>query len=61
MRMRIRLLESGVSQEEIDQVDLIITNEIEDAYTFADESEYPDPSEVLTDVYAVDNEKGVAR
>ena len=48
-------------QEEIDQLELMIMDEIEDAYTFAVESEYPDASEVLTDVYAVDNDKGVAR
>ena len=60
-RMKKRLLESGVSQEEIDKLDQAITEEIEEAYTFAVESEYPDASEVLTDGYAVDNEKGVAR
>lgn len=55
------LLEQGVKEEEIVKVEEEITEEIAHAYRFADESEYPDPSEALTDVYSMDNERSVLR
>lgn len=55
------LLSQGVKEEEIVQVENEITQEIADAYKFADESEYPDPSEAFTDVYSMDNERSVLR
>jgi len=55
------MLANGVEQAEIDEINKAIEEEIEDAYKFALESDYPDPSEVLTDVYAMDNERSVAR
>ena len=60
-RMQKRLMESGVSQDEIERMDQMIADEIEAAFEFAMESEYPDVSEAVTDVYAVDNERGVIR
>ncbi|MDT8901655.1 thiamine pyrophosphate-dependent dehydrogenase E1 component subunit alpha [Anaeroselena agilis] len=38
-----------------------IRREIEDAVRFAEESPYPGPAEVVSDVYAADNERSVAR
>jgi pyruvate dehydrogenase E1 component alpha subunit len=55
------LLEQGVKEEEIVKVEEEITQEIAHAYKFADESEYPDPSEAFTDVYSMDNERSVLR
>jgi TPP-dependent pyruvate/acetoin dehydrogenase alpha subunit len=55
------LLETGVSQAEIDTIDREITAEIEAAYTFAINSPYPDVSETVKDVYSSDNERCVAR
>ncbi|MGI6694752.1 MAG: thiamine pyrophosphate-dependent dehydrogenase E1 component subunit alpha [Christensenellales bacterium] len=55
------LLEQGVKEEELLKVEEEITKEIEQAYRFADESEYPDPAEALTDVYSMDNERSVLR
>lgn len=55
------LLEQGVKEEEIVKVEEEIAEEIARAYRFADESEYPDPSEALTDVYSMDNERSVLR
>lgn len=58
---RKHLLAQGVKEEEINQVDEEIKAEIDEAYRFADESPYPDPSEALTDVYSMDNERSVLR
>ena len=60
-RMQKSLLESGVSQDEIERMDQMIADEIVAAFEFAMESEYPDVSEAVTEVYAVDNERGVIR
>ncbi len=60
--MRKRLLESGTATEqEIAAVEKAVEEELEAAYKFANESEYPDPSEAVTDVYSSDNERSVAR
>lgn len=39
------------SQEEVDAIKTLIKEEVEAAYTFADESKYPDASELYTDNY----------
>ena len=60
--MRKRLLEGGMAtEEEIVAVEKAVKEELEAAYKFANESEYPDPSEVTDDVYCSDNERSVAR
>lgn len=62
LRLRHDIIDSGVATaEELDAIEAEITAEIEAAVEFAKESPYPDPSEVTTDVYAMDNERGVAR
>jgi len=60
-KMKKVLLESGVTKEEIEAMDKAAYDEIEAAQEFADASEYPDPSEAITDVYSSDNERSVAR
>ncbi|MCL2616356.1 MAG: thiamine pyrophosphate-dependent dehydrogenase E1 component subunit alpha [Defluviitaleaceae bacterium] len=60
-RTRKLMLESGITKAEIDEIDKAIAIEIEEAYKFATESAFPDHSEVLTDVYAMDNERCVVR
>ena len=46
------LLESGMmTQQELDEVDRVATGQVEEASKFAIESPYPDPSEILSDVY----------
>lgn len=62
VRLRNNIIESGVATaEELDSIEAEIRAEIEAAVEFAKESPYPDASEVTTDVYAMDNERGVAR
>ena len=56
-----RLLALGASQEELDAVKKSVDDEMTEAVRFADESEYPDPSTVLQDMYVSDNERCVAR
>ena len=53
--------EYGFTQEELDQVQVEADAEMDEAVKFADESPYPDPDTLLTDVYAEDNERCVAR
>ena len=46
------LLESGsMTQEQLDEIDRRATAQVEEASKFAVESPYPDPSEILSDVY----------
>lgn len=46
------LLESGViTQQDLDEIDRVATGQVEEASKFAVESPYPDPSEILSDVY----------
>lgn len=60
-RMRKTLLNNGFEQIEIDEIERAVELEIEEAIQFAMESDFPAPSEALTDVYAVDNERSVIR
>ena len=60
-RMRKYMLENGFAQAEIDELDQAVFDEIQKAYEFAVSSDYPDPSEAITDVYSADNERCVAR
>ena len=61
MRTRITLLENGFSQGEIGEIDKAVEKEIEEALQFAIDSPFPDPSEATKNVYAMDNERSVAR
>ena len=55
---RNRVLEEGtLSQAELDETEAKVTEQIDDAVRFSDESPSPDLSELLTDVY-VDAPKG---
>jgi pyruvate dehydrogenase E1 component alpha subunit len=60
-KMGKKLLESGVTAEELEKIKAEAQQEMDEAVKFADESPYPDPSEVLDDMYTVDNERCVAR
>jgi pyruvate dehydrogenase E1 component alpha subunit len=46
---------------ELDAIEAEVKNEVETAVEFAKNSPYPPASEVTTDVYAMDNERSVAR
>jgi len=61
LNMQEYMLNNGFTQAEIDKLDQAMHEEIEAAYQFAMDSEFPDPSEVYTDVYAMDNERCVLR
>jgi pyruvate dehydrogenase E1 component alpha subunit len=61
-RLRSGILKARLAGEsELDGIDAEVNVEIEKAVEFAKNSPYPDPSEVEDDVYAVDNERSVAR
>ena len=47
-----------VDQKTLDELDHKVREEVEDALRFADESPFPDPSELYTDVYANPIEPG---
>ena len=55
------LMDMGVAAEELEKIKAEATAEMDAAVKFADESPYPDPSEVLEDMYTADNERCVAR
>ena len=56
-----RILALGGTQEELDAVQQAAEDEMNAAVKFADESPYPDPADVLNDMYVSDNERCVAR
>ncbi len=56
-----KLLDMGVAEEELAKIKAEAEAEMAAAVKFADESPYPDPSEVLEDMYTTDNERCVAR
>lgn len=60
-QFRRYLKDTGISEAEMDKVERQMAEEIEQAYQFAIESPYPEPAEVLTDVYMEDNERSVIR
>ena len=57
--MRKRLLDGVATEEEVLAIEKAVEEEMEAAYKFANESEYPNPSEATTDVYFSDNERSV--
>lgn len=58
---RVYLLNEGIDEQEIIEIENKMDKEIEDALQFALDSPFPDPSEVITDVYSSDNERCVLR
>ncbi len=58
---RVYLLNEGIDEQEIIEIENQMDKEIEDALQFALDSPFPDPSEVITDVYSSDNERCVLR
>ena len=56
-----RLADMGVTAEELEAIRKDVDAEMSAAVKFADESPYPDPSEVTDDMYTADNERCVAR
>ena len=61
MKLGLRILALGGTQEELDAVQQAAEDEMNAAVKFADESPYPDPADVLKDMYVSDNERCVAR
>lgn len=60
--MRARLLaDSVLTEEEVVALEAGVDAEMQAAFEFAVASEYPDPSEAVTDVFSSDNERGVVR
>lgn len=55
------LLENGFKQKDLDAVNKAMDEEIEAAFVFSQESPYPDVATVTDDVYAMDNDRSVAR
>lgn len=53
--------QNGITEEELTAIETAIKEEIESAVAFAEESSFPEADEVITDMYAVDNERGVLR
>lgn len=61
-RLRREILKSGLAApEELDEIEASVKAEIEAAVEFAKAAPYPERAEVITDVYAVDNERSVVR
>ena len=56
-----RLNALGVKDEELEEIKKAAKEEMDEAVKYADESPYPDPSEVTDDMYTADNERCVAR
>ena len=62
VRLREQLAgQNGITEEELAAIETAIKEEIEAAVAFAEESPFPEADEVITDMYAVDNERGVLR
>ena len=59
VNFRKYLLDNEISEKDIVKIENEIVEEIEKAYEFANNSEYPDKSEIITDVYSSDNERSV--
>lgn len=55
------LLENGFKQKDLDAVNKAMDEEIEAAFVFSQDSPYPDVATVTDDVYAMDNDRSVAR
>jgi pyruvate dehydrogenase E1 component alpha subunit len=59
---RKRLLDEKIANaDEVDAIEKAMTEEIEAAYAFADQSAYPDVAEAFTDVYSIANMRCVER
>ncbi len=56
-----KLTAMGGQESELEAIKKAAQEEMDEAVKFAEESPYPDPSEVLEDMYAMDNEGCVAR
>ncbi|MCH4006741.1 MAG: thiamine pyrophosphate-dependent enzyme [Eubacterium sp.] len=54
-------IELGATQEELDAIQAAADKEMDEAVEYADKSPYPSTDTLLTDVYASDNERCVAR
>ncbi|WP_349687742.1 thiamine pyrophosphate-dependent dehydrogenase E1 component subunit alpha [Acidaminococcus sp. DS4831] len=62
INMRNRLIQEKVAtEEEISDIERLSKAEVENGLKFAEESDWPDVSEVMTDMYSSDNERGVVR
>ncbi len=60
-KMGKKLMKLGVKEDELEKIKAEAKAEMDEAVKFADESPYPDPSEVTDDMYTADNERCVAR
>lgn len=61
-RLRSEIVSNRVAKSaELDAIEVAVKEEIDAAVEFAKNSPYPAPDQVTTDVYAMDNERGVIR
>jgi pyruvate dehydrogenase E1 component alpha subunit len=62
VNMRAKLLKDGTATEdELKGIEDAAKNEVAAALKFAEDSDWPDPSEATTEMYSSDNERSVAR
>ena len=59
--LTVMLVGCGGAKSGLDAIKKAGKEEMDEAVKFANESPYPDPSEVLDDMYTADNERCVAR
>ncbi len=61
-KLRKHILESGIAKEDkIAEIDKEVNDMIEAAVKFAEDSPWPNPDDVIDDVYSVENGRSVAR
>ena len=61
-KLRTHILESGIATaDKLGEIDQEVTQLIEAAVKFAEESPWPDADDVTADVYSIENERSVAR
>ena len=58
-RFKAVLIENGVTESTMEEIEKEIDKQIQEAVKFADESDFPDISEVMTDMFANDHNGGV--
>ena len=60
-RFKEYLLSNNISEEKLSKIEIESKEELTDAVKFAEESDWPNVEEAITDVYSSDNERSVLR
>ena len=55
------LEQKAATEEELDAIDKAMTEELQAAYEFAKNSPWPNPDEVIDNMFTSDNERSVLR